>query len=638
MPAPASAQPVATFSSPLLASVDRFVSRVEGLFAGPVVENRSLKFADRLLARSLPGGAGLFAPGEAAPLAPAEAAPSSFGRAPSLRAQQLASWGWVLPTPWLPSPAALRGGGAAARPLPTRGPAQTAAGPTPSAARSGAVPPLPASDSAARPASIAPVLPFVAPEQRAPAAVADRARPAVAAAAAGAPAPTPPVAAGASPALEPTETRVRDWLLPTQPQVTEAPASVLPTPMARSFGHLLWSDQRLLRGQSPSESGPAAWASPLSVSSPLSGAALPSLASPTAGSMTAASTIASTTGSATGPTTGPTTGPLGAMSMPMVRAVDLSPPQALQPGARSAIEAAQRRQPGARPALPLTAVPPVVSGAPSIEPSRAVAPAAEAPRVALPSTSGAAAAATPVGAPSERWAADAGAPAGALVPSVQPHLAAVPALSPSLFASPVLSAPAAGGSLLALFASGFTPATSAADRAPGRTAWPSVGGLATHIEHFASSVGGRAAAGSAGLGNPFGGVESWRAAPGVPSVVARSFAEVPAARAGAALSLPFVSAPRAEAAPAARPTLPSALRVAAAAATASPGPQGAAQSASPRSPPSGQRLHRARSPRLRRRLRCSPQGWLRLSRRRRHPGARRAGSRRWPSSLPRASA
>jgi hypothetical protein len=548
---------VATFSSPLLASVDRLVSRVEGLFAGPAIENRSLKFADRLLARSLPGGAGLYAPGEAAPLTTTEAAaPSGSGRAASLRAQQLASWGWVLPTPWLPSPAALRGGPiAASRPVPARASAPTGAA-APTAARPGAVLPLPAAQPVASP----PSLPFISPEPRSPeavAATAGRARPGVAPAAADAPSLPPSVSAGVPAAAAPTETRVRDWLLPLPPQAADVlPASVTPTPMARSFGHLLWSDQRLLRGPSPSESGPlpGAWASPLSVAAP------PSLVAPPAGLRPAA--------------------PIAGVSLPMVRAVDLTPslPQRPTPGAMS--EAAQRRPPAARPELPLAVLPAVAERAPTVGPAnsglRPVEP------LAPPSVQGAVAAVPSIGAPAAPWAA--GAPEAVAAPSVSPGFAAVPALSPSLFASPVLSTSAASSSLLALFASGRAPATSAAERAPGRTAWPSVGGLATHVENFASSVGGRAAAGSAGLGNPFGGVESWRAAPGVSAVLARTFSALPVARPSAPLSLPFVSAPRAEAAPSVRPTLPAAVRAAASPALAASGPRdaGAAPVAAPR--------------------------------------------------------
>ncbi len=106
---------------------------------------------------------------------------------------------------------------------------------------------------------------------------------------------------------------------------------------------------------------------------------------------------------------------------------------------------------------------------------------------------------------------------------------AAAALSPSLLASPVLRESRAAGStatLIGLFAAGQLgrpglPASaglSAAARLPYRTP----GALATHTEQLATAIGTHAAAGSAGVDNPFGGVQRWRFAPGLAGQVSRA--------------------------------------------------------------------------------------------------------------------
>lgn len=106
---------------------------------------------------------------------------------------------------------------------------------------------------------------------------------------------------------------------------------------------------------------------------------------------------------------------------------------------------------------------------------------------------------------------------------------AVAALSPSLLASPVLREPRAAGStatLIGLFAAGqlgrpglpSSEGLSSAARLPYRTP----GALATHTERLATAIGTHAAAGSAGVDNPFGGVQRWRSAPGLAGQVSRA--------------------------------------------------------------------------------------------------------------------
>lgn len=542
MPAPASAQPVATFSSPLLASVDRLVSRVGSLVDGPQFGSRSLRFADHILSLRLPGSFGLFGSagsgGFGAPAGPS--APTEIGLraergwAAQASGQAGSLWRMLLPTPWIPSPEALRGGRGPSRQLPVVAAAPRGAQPQGVQARAAvpaptAVQPAPGVPQIGVPTA---TLPLVAPQLRA-----DESLPASASANRAAVVSAPVLPSGASPvgsaAEAVAETRVRDWLAPSPVPVagTLAPEVAIPTPLARSFGHLIWSDLRLLHSPSAARELTATAAQQLPVAP-----SLQTLVAPAAAPARSAAPA----------------------SLPMVRALDLVPESAQRPG-----PLASRREDGfsTRAQVSREPVPPVLS-----TPAQSVAPTLRAEAAQLPvgpaltATEPTVPAGEPVARAPERltpalpFVAPVGVerrePAAAVA---APRAPLAPVLSPSLFASPALGAPTPGGSLLALAASTFSSAAPAV--VPGVQAersaapWPTLGGLATSVERFATSVGSRAAGASAGLGNPFGGVDTWRAAPGVPAVLARSLGETQtAARAVPELALPFLSAPRSEAA------------------------------------------------------------------------------------------
>lgn len=540
MPAPASAQPVATFSSPLLASVDRLVSRVGSFVDSPQFGSRSLRFADHILSLRLPGSFGSFGSagfggfgGPAGPHGPTEIGP----RADSIWAAQApgqagSPWSLLLPTPWIPSAEVLRGGRGPSRQQPVvTAPPKSTSSTSQQAAQARPVVPAP---TASQPVPVVPqiglpavTLPLVAPELRS-----DESRPASTSRTAAVPAPVlPSGAAPVGPAAEVlAETRVRDWLAPMPAPVAGfvAPELAIPTPLARSFGHLIWSDLRLLHSPSAARE--------------LTAAASPQL--PVAPSLQSAVAPTATAGRAVAP-----------VSLPMVRALDLVPESTQRP---SAVVPRREDSLSTRAQLPREPVPalraPAPSGPPVLDADAAQIAVGPAQPVVTPSLS----AAEPAPRAHERPALPFIAPAGVERRDQAPAVAApraplAPVLSPSLFASPALGTPTPGGSLLALAASTFQAAAPAT--VPGlpvervASPWPTLGGLATAVERFATSVGTRAAGASAGLGNPFGGVDSWRAAPGVPAVLARSLGEAPtAARAVPELALPFVSAPRSDAA------------------------------------------------------------------------------------------
>lgn len=539
MPAPASAQPVATFSSPLLASVDRLVSRVGSLVDSPQFGSRSLRFADHILSLRLPGSFGTFGSAgfggfraSANPNGPAEIGPRADGGWAAQASGHAASpWGMLLPTPWIPSAETLRGGRGPSRQQPVATAIPKSTLPQPALAR-----PVVPAPTAVQPGPVVPQpgvptasLPLVAPELRS-----DELRPTNTGRPIAAPTPAFPIAAApVGPHAEVlTDTRVRDWLVPTPAPVAGLLAPELPiqTPMARSFGHLIWSDLRLLH--SPS------------LARELTGTVAPQL--PVAPSLQGPVAPLAPAGRAAAP-----------MSLPMVRALDLVPESVQRPGAvvsRREDNLPARPQLSSEPAavvrvptqpspqlLGAEAAPVTVGQAQSATPPSlsAAEPAARAPERSTP--------ALPFVAPAELVRRD-------LVPAAAaPRAPLASVLSPSLFASPALGAPTPGGSLLALAASAFPAAAPVV--VPGSQAerslspWPTLGGLATSVERFATSVGSRAAGASAGLGNPFGGVDSWRSAPGLPAVLTRSLVEASTAvRAVPELALPFVSAPRGEAA------------------------------------------------------------------------------------------
>lgn len=541
MPAPASAQPVATFSSPLLASVDRLVSRVGSLVDSPQFASRSLRFADHILSLRLPGSAGSFGSSgfggfggfgaPAGPHGPTEIGPRADGSWAAQASGQAAPWSMLLPTPWIPSAEALRGGRVPSRQQPVvAAPSKSAPS---QAVQARPVAPAP---TAGQPVPVMPqlgaptaTLPLVAPELRS-----DENRAPGATRSVAAPAPVLPSGAApiASVAEALPETRVRDWLAPMPAPIAGplAPELAIPTPLARSFGHLIWSDLRLLHSPSAARELTAAASPQLPVAPSLQAPAVPPVATVRAAAPA---------------------------SLPMVRALDLVPESTQRPSAavsrredalstraqlpREPVPAPHAPAQSGPPALdsgaaqlaPVPAQPATATSLPATEPAPRVE---ERPPVALPFVAAASA---------ERREQAVAAPRAPLAP----------VLSPSLFASPALGAPTPGGSLLALAASAFPAAVPAA--VPGlqieRSAspWPTLGGLATSVERFATSVGSRAAGASAGLGNPFGGVDSWRAAPGVPAVLLRSLGETQAPTAPRAvpeLALPFISAPRSEAA------------------------------------------------------------------------------------------
>ena len=107
------AEAVTPFASPLLASVERLVSRLASRIAGPQSQfsGRSLQFADRSMARQLANLGGGGAASEALPVE-----------------REIEPQKWLLPNSWVPSAAMLRGGSrSASAPAPVADAARPAA-------------------------------------------------------------------------------------------------------------------------------------------------------------------------------------------------------------------------------------------------------------------------------------------------------------------------------------------------------------------------------------------------------------------------------------------------------------------------------------------------------------------------------
>ena len=357
------------------------------------------------------------------------------------------------------------------------------------------------------------------------------------------PGPGEPGASGST--TSPGGTRVRDWLRP--PAATGAALAARVSAFARSLGHLSWSDERL--GRRAAQGGPAAAADGDELASSSRAAAAP--------------------------------------ARPMVQATELTPRAAAR-GARQpsklATEAATSPRSGEPPRQPLVALPMAGEGGPSL-PGQAAWSAGASPRPAGSTESAAAASEFvaamaagsrgqarpgPAAAPSDSES-ELARPAGALaaLAAPQPDPAgrigggagtASSSLSPSLLDSSALRRPwAAGGpaSFVELFLAGQTarmalPSAwtlpSLATNQPYRTP----GALGLHTEQMANVIGTHAAAGSAGVDNPFGGAQRWRSAPGLAGTVARALgsAAPPGAARWAQLSLskelPYLESPDSE--------------------------------------------------------------------------------------------
>lgn len=338
-----------------------------------------------------------------------------------------------------------------------------------------------------------------------------------------APLPVPDgLSASAQLPAEQGETRVRDWLRPLlhRKLQTEATGTGRSSAFARSLGHLGWSDERLGQG------------------------------APQRGRI-----LAPDFGSLTEPESSPRAA--AAPALQLVRATDLTPRGAVRaakqpvPPTKSAAALVTPLRPEA-PLAPLGLSSPAAgdaaaSGAsPGAAAAAAIAPATAAVgELAL----GLAAAGAP-GAGREPVRSEAAPPPAAGTAVARPlevnptatlppprsrstALAAVPAdssasalfapLSPGLLASPVLREPhqaRGAATLIGLFAAGQSgragmPPASELPSGGARSLSPTPGALATHIERMAAAIGTHAAAGSAGVDNPFGSVHGWRSAPGL---------------------------------------------------------------------------------------------------------------------------
>lgn len=414
----------------------------------------------------------------------------------------------------------------------------------------------------------------VAPESRAMAAASPVAQDAGAALPAKAGVAAAPSLSGA--AVPPGETRVRDWLQPLlrRPVATGAVPAGRASAFARSLGHLSWSDARL--GHQSAQQG---------LTATPGGEADDELA----GSPRAAA----------------------APSLPMVQATELTPRAAAR-GARPASKAgtpvaAQLSQvePLHRPvvAAPLTAERAPALPAPALasptgaasgplgsaitsDPTSAVVPAVAAGRPrpatapdlaateraltppALPLTATVPTGTAPAGLPARAAGELASAPqarsGAAPRPGRQLQLggaegAAFAPLSPRLLDSAALQRPREQGpaSFVELFLAGqaarlASPSAWSLPALATNQPYRTPGALGLHTEQMANFIGAHAAAGSAGVNNPFGGVQRWRLAPGLSGTVARALgsAAPPGAARWAQLSLskelPYLESPDGE--------------------------------------------------------------------------------------------
>lgn len=364
---------------------------------------------------------------------------------------------------------------------------------------------------------------------------------------------------GASgPAASPGGTRVRDWLQPLlrRPAASGGALTTRVSAFARSLGHLSWSDDRL--GRRAAQRGSAA-----------------------APHVDEHDELASSPRAAAAP------------SLPMVQATELTPRAAARLAklpSKLATEAATPALSGEPLRKPLVALPMAADGG-APQTGRLAAPAGTGPRSVGSESAAVSAEIVAAMAAGDRGQARPGTasvltdaesalarPAGTTLTATSPAApltalgldptgrvgggagTARSSLSPGLLDSSALRQPREAGGP-ASFVEMFLAGQAARTALPSAWTLPSLatsqpyrtpGALALHTEQMANVIGTHAAAGSAGVDNPFGGVQRWRAAPGLAGTVARALggAAPPGAARWAQLSLskelPYLESPDSE--------------------------------------------------------------------------------------------